>query len=538
MRLLTAVTCLFSITLVACSPQEATKKKDEQVLHMSIGASPQSIDPHVVIGSPGIKVLDALCESLLHIDSETYEVGPALASSWEISENGKEYTFTLRPDARWSNGDPVTAEDFVYTWKRSLMPAVGWQYAPDFYAIKGAAAYNKGEHDDFSKVGVEALDKSTLKITLAKPDALLLKQLGQEITCPVNQKAIEAHGTIDDVSSKWTNAGNYITNGPFYLTKWEINQVIVAKKNPHYWDAQNVKLESIHFYPIDTESGEERAFRSGQIQLTHTGVIPAEKVAKYQANEPEKIKILSAYATYFYLFNTTKAPFDNPLVRQALSLVIDRQAIVDNITKAGQTPASALSPITASYNPDFNSEIYNPEKARQLLTEAGFPNGKGFPSFTLIYNTADAHRKIALAIQQMWKTELNIDAQIENQEWKIFLNTRQNLHFDIARGGSLSSLADPQDLLNSYTTGHGMNDTGWSNSEYDELLEAAKIETGEKRYSLLAEAEKVLLRELPLVPIYYYSHVYLVDPSVKGITFNAIGRLNYKDIHINHNENK
>ncbi len=542
MRLLTAITCSFTasltIALAACSPQEAPQKKNEQALHVAIGASPQSIDPHVATGSPGLKVLDALCEGLVNINMQTYEVEPAIATSWEISEDGKRYTFSLRDDARWSNGDAVTAEDFAYTWKRSLLPAVGWQYAPDFYAIQGAAEYNKGEHSDFSKVGVKALDAHTLQFTLKQPDALLLKQLGQEITCPVSKKAVEAHGAIDDVSSRWTDAGNYITNGPFVLREWEINQVIVAEKSPHYWDAANVKLEKIYFYPIDTESGEERAFRSGQVQLTLSGVVPAEKIAKYREGEPEKITTVEAYGTYFYLFNVTKAPFDNPLVRNALSLVVNRQSIVDNITKAGQIPASTLSLMTESYHPDFNNEIYNPDKARQLLAEAGYPGGKGFPTFTVIYNTADAHRKIALAIQQMWKTELGIDAQIENQEWKTFLSTRQDLHFDISRAGSISTLADPQDFLNSYTTGHGMNDTGWSNAEFDALLETAKVETGDERYTLLAEAEAVLLRELPLIPIYYYSFTYLKDPSVKGAEFNAIGRLNYKDIYIDHSEKK
>ncbi len=267
--------------------------------------------------------------------------------------------------------------------------------------------------------------------------------------------------------------------------------------------------------------------------------MPGPKIAKYQENEPHKLKLVKAYATYFYLFNTTKPPFDNPLVRNALSLAVNRKAIVENITKAGEAPASTLSILNESYNPTFDRENYNPELARQLLSEAGFPKGEGFPAFTLVYNTADNHRKIALAIQQMWKTELGISTTLENQEWKIFLNTRQNLHFDVARAGSVSSLADPQDFLGSLITGHGMNDTGWSNAEYDTLIAQAKTKTNQsERFEILAKAEAILLNELPLMPLYYYSYAYLIDPSVKGVKFNAVDRINYKDIHINHNENK
>lgn len=521
------------LALTSCSPSEEIRNPNEHALHISIGASPQSIDPHVVTGEPGMKVLGALSERLLNINATTYDVEPALATHWKISDDGLHYTFHLRQDARWSNGAAVTARDFQYAWRRALLPAIGWQYATDNYAIKGAEDYHSGKSTDFSSVGVKATDDFTLEFILSAPDPLLLKKLAQEITSPVNQETLEKHGPIDDVSNRWTDADKLVTNGPFRLSKWEINKVLVVERNPYYWDAKNVKLDKIYFYPIENEASEERAFRSGQIQVAYGGRIPAEKIATYQRKAPEKLKLVKTYATYFYHFNTTKAPFDNPVVRKALTLAIDRVAIVKNVTKAGEKPASSLSILTPTYNPDFNNEIYNPEKARQLLADAGFPDGEGFPTFTLIYNTAEAHRKVALSIQQMWKKELGINTLLENQEWKIFLDTRQEHNFDIARAGSSSKLADPQDFLTSLTTGHGMNDAGWSNLEYDKLILAASAKTDtQERFKTLAEAEKILLDQYPILPIYHYSDSYLIDPSVKGLTFNAIEVINYKDIYI------
>ncbi len=519
--------------LGACSPNNEVKNNEEHALHISIGSSPQSIDPHVVTGLPGIKVLNALCEPLLTLNTKTYLVEPGAAKSWDISEDGLVYTFNIRNDARWSNGEKLTAHDFEYTWKRALLPDIGWQYAPDYYAIQGAEDYNLGTTDDFSSVGVKALDDSTLQFTLAVPDAIFIKQLSGEATCPVSKFELEKHGTINDVTTRWTDAGNYVTNGPFQLVEWEINKILVAERNRHYWDSKSVKLGKIYFYPIETETGEERAFRGGQIQVAHGGRVPSEKIATYQKRSPEALKIVKAYATYFYYINTTKPPFDKKNVRKALGLVIDRNAIVENITKAGEKPASSLSIMDESYNPKFNIDIYNPNEARRLLADAGYPEGKDFPPITLIYNTAEAHKKVALAIQQMWKKELGIDTVLENQEWKIFLDTRQNLNFDVARAGSSSSIADPQDLLLSYITDHGMNDTGWSNADYDTLIRAAaKTIDTQKRFEILAQAERILLEEMPLIPLYYYSHSYLIDPSVKGFDFNAIEHINYKDIYI------
>ncbi|PCK09049.1 MAG: peptide-binding protein [Alteromonadaceae bacterium] len=522
------------VCLSACSKQEnKTVNPDEKALHLSVGASPQSLDPHVATGVPAIKILTGLGERLVSIDLTTLEVVPALATHWEISNDGKRYVFHLRKEGRWSDGSEVTAADFVYAWRRALTPTVGWQYANDYHIIAGAEAFNKGENTDFASVGVKALDAYTLEFTLRSAQPLFLRKLTPETLMPVHQASLEKHGAMDDVSTAWTKAGNFVSNGAFRLLRWEVNKIIELEKNPHYWNADSVKLDKIYLYPIETESAEERAFRAGQINLAFGGRIPVSKIASYQKKAPEKLKLVSAYATYFYLFNVTQPPFDDVRVRKAFTHAIDRDSIVKNITKAGEGVANTLTPPTPGYSEGVGVLTYDAELARKYLAEAGYPGGKDFPSITLIYNTADLHRKVALVIQQMWRTELGIDVTLENQEWKVFLDTRQSLNFNVARAGSVSGIADPSDFLDTYQTGHGMNDTGWSNFEFDALIKLSSetIDQSE-RYRILAQAEAILLEELPLIPLYYYTNSYLIDDTVKGLTFNPISRINFSDIDI------
>ncbi len=528
---------LYILALGSCGKKDNDARLNENALHLSIGASPQSIDPHVVTGVPGIKVLAGLGESLVSLNLETQALEPGAATHWELSEDGLVYTFFLRQDALWSNGEPVSASDFVFAWQRGMTPSVGWQYATDFYFIDGAEAYHTGANQDPNSIGVKAVDDYTLKFKLVRPYPLFLKQLTSEIQIPLHKTSLEQHGKFDDVVSNWTNAGNFVSNGPFYLKTWEINKIIVLEKNPHYWDAQSVKLDKIYLYPIETEAAEERSFRSGQIQFAFGDRIPVDKIAVYREKNPENLKIINTFATYFYLLNVTKAPFDDVRVRQALAHAIDRKAIVTNITKAGEEIAVTLNPPAAGHHAHVKPLEYDVNLAKQLLAEAGFPNGENFPTVSLIYNTADVHRKVALAIQQMWKSNLGINVTLENQEWKVFLNTRQNLDFAIARAGSISSLGDPQDFLESFKSGHGMNNTGWGNSEYDKLMtEASATLNLDTRYQLLAQAENILLEEMPLIPLYYYANSYLIHEDVKGHTFNPLSRINYKDIYIDRTE--
>jgi len=530
----------FFLLLAACSKTEkpAIDSEVKQILRLTIGSLPGSIDPHQVTDSPGFKVLAALNEGLLTTDYQTFELKPGVAESWQVLDEGMRYQFKLREQAKWSNGEKITAVDFVYSWQRILSAGLGNQYALDYYAIKNAAAYHKGELKDFSQVGVKALSEYELEFTLERRDPLFLKRLGSEVTAPVRKATVEKYGAMDDPNNIWIRTGNHVGNGPFKLEYWELNQTMRLVKNPNYWDAAAIKLEEVHILPAEGESVEERMYRAGQIDIAYSSRLPVDKIARYKAEQPNEFVPQPAYATYFYLFNTQKPPFNNVDVRKAFSYSIDKQLLTERVTKNGEPPAYALSPITPAYQPPQMGG-FNPTLAREHLAKAGYPNGRGFPRMRLIYNTTEIHQKLAVAMQQMWKKELNVDVVLENQEWKVFLINRHNLEFDIARSGSTSTFADPADFLDSFTTGHGMNDTGWSNAEYDRLIHAAAqaLDPAE-RFALLHRAETILIEELPLLPLYYYTFSFLKKPWVQGFEFNMVDHPNFKGVYIDATEGR
>ncbi|WP_185236145.1 peptide ABC transporter substrate-binding protein [Teredinibacter franksiae] len=528
--IITGLTLLFS----SCSPSNTSKHNPEQTLHVSIGAAPQALDPHLIVGVPAMKVVAALFETLLTMDAQSNQPAPGLAHTWHMGDGGLTYRFILRDELKWSDGSPITADDIVVTWQRIFAANIGHPFAQDYYAIAGAKAYHLGEHRDFTRVGVKALDRQTVEFKLKAPDPLFLKRLTHASTSPIQKANLLAFTELDNPVSAWTQGKNLVGNGPFRLVDWQLNKMIVVEKNPHYWDAQNVKLEKIVFYPIENMATEERMFRSGKVQLLYGGKIPQEKIQTYQKESPEKLVIVQGYATYYYNFNTLRAPFDNVNVRRAFTYAVDRDSIIQRIAKAGQTPALTLSPKDRLYSPDSPIR-FAPKLAQQYLADAGYPNGDGFPPVTLTFNTDAGHRKVSVALQQMWKKHLNIDVQLDNQEWKVFLSNRRQHVFDISRDGSSSTFADPMDMLNSFTSAHVMNTAGWSNAEYDRLLASARTELNvETRLALLEKAEIIFTREVPVFPIYYYAYSYLIAPEVKGMEFNSIEVPNYKSIYIDY----
>lgn len=520
----------------ACSPASNESTDPAQTLHMTFGAEPQSIDPHLIAGVPDKRIVSAIVEPLTDLHPHTYEAIPAAAESWQQSEDGLTYTFQLRKNAKWSDGTPVTAKDYVFSWQRILSPNIASYFAQDYYVIQGAAEFNKGETTDFTTVGVVAVDDYTLQFKLEKPSPMFPKLLASENATAVQPAAILKFGPIDDPVSEWTRPPNYISNGPFKLVSWEINKLIVLEKNEHYWDAENVKLEKIYAYPVDDLATEERMFRSGKIHIAYGGRIPTEKIETYQREAPEKLHIAKMYGTYFYIFNNQVAPFDNVDVRRAFAYALDRESLTNKIAKGGKTPTNLLSGPVPHFNP--KSEItYDPEKAAAFLAKAGYPNGEGFPQIALLYNTDDLHRKMAVAAQQMWKKHLNVDVVLENQEWKFFLDSRKNHTFTLARGGSISTFADPIDFLQSYMTGHGMNDSQYSNPKFDELVGQALYELDPvKRGALLQEAEELFLHEAAVAPVLNYTEVFLKAPEVKGAVFTATAKPAYKDMYIDYSE--
>jgi len=503
----------------------------EQVLYLGNGSEPKGLDPHLVTGVTEHNVIAALLEGLVSEDPRDLHPVPGVAESWDVSQDGKRYAFRLRTDARWSNGDPVTAENFVYSFRRMLTPELAAEYAYMLYPLKNAEKFNTGKVADFAKVGAKATDARTLVLELENPTPYFLELLNHYSWWPVHPPTIEKFGGIANRESRWTRPESFVGNGPFILKTWEVNRHIVVTRNPSYWDAAAVRLNEIHFLPIDSADTEERAFRDGSLHVT--GTVPLHRIDDYRRREPDQIRFDTYLGTYFYRFNVTKPPLDDRRVRLALGLVINREDITRFILKAGQQPAYHFTPPgTAGYTSTSQLEA-NDDRARELLAEAGYPNGEGFPALSLLFNTSEAHRTIAEAIQQMWKRELNVDITLRNQEWKVYLDSVKRLDYQVARAAWIGDYNDPNTFLDMWVTGGGNNRTGWSNAEYDELLkQASRTATQEARFKRFQSAEALLLEEAPIIPIYFYVRSMLIQPSVRGWYPTILDHHPYKHVHL------
>lgn len=526
--------CIVLVLLVGCGSAEnnVTIGARDKVLHWGNGDEPQELDPHIVTGVPEHNILAALMEGLVRKDPATLKPTPGIANSWRISNDGRTYTFYLRANARWSNGDPITAADFVWSWQRALLPALGNQYAYMLFPIRNAQAFASGELANFAEVGVRALDGLTLQVSLENPTPYFLQLLDHYALFPVHRATIEKFGQADERGTLWTRAGNFVGSGPFTLTQWDLNKVIIVEKNPQYWDAASVKLNAIHYYPTQNISTEERMFRAGQLHYTNT--VPVEKIEKYRREKPRQIRIAPYLGTYFYRFNTRVEHLQDARVRWALAMSIDRASIVGNVTKAGELEATVFTPPdTMGYTASSKLQ-YNPAAARQLLAEAGYPDGKGFPATEIIYNTSENHRRIAVAIQQMWKKALNIEVTLQNQDWKVFLDNTATMNYQISRASWIGDYVDPNSFLDMWLRDGGNNRTGWSNPAYDRLIleTAPRAATRQQRYAALLQAEAILLEQMPIIPIYTYVSAHLVHPDVKGMPPNLLNYASFKHIEL------
>ena len=524
-----AITAVAS-TLIACSSGESNVVQGNRdgILHYGNGTEPQGLDPHVVTGVPESHLLSALFEGLAVKNPYTLEPEPGVAESWDFSEDGRVITFHLRENAKGSNGDPMTAEDYVWSWRRALDPAMGNLYSYMLFPVVNAEAYSKGKITDPEKIGVRALDPHTLEVTLMEPTPYFLQLMDHYSTFAVHRATIEKFGKSTDRFTKWTRAKNIVSNGPFKLMDWQLNRRIVVEKSDTYWDADTVKLNGVIFYPTENAVSEERMYRVGQLHYTQT--IPLEKIKVYEAQENSPFVRAPYLGTYFYLFNTTRPPVDDLRVRRALSMAVDRETLTATVLKKANTPAYSITPPgTLGYQPPKLFD-YDVEAARKLLAEAGYPNGEGWPGIEIKYNTSENHRKIAVALQQMWKEALNIEITISNEEWKVYLDSVTQMNFQISRRGWIGDYVDPNNFLDMYLTGGGNNNTGFSDPRYDKMIKetAPKAKTQEERFAIFYEAETLLMEQMPILPIYTYSSQHLIHPSVKGLPSNLMDSLNLK----------
>lgn len=474
----------------------------------SIGGEPETLDVGKMRGVNESFVGLNLFEGLVEYPLGEGEVAPGVAERWEVSEDGLTYTFHLRKNAKWSNGDPVTAEDFRWSWLRVLDPATASPYAEMLWIIEGARAFNEGQSNDPSTVGVEVVDPHTLRVKLDYVAPYFLELCAFHTYRPVHRKTVEAHG------DEWTRPGKMVSNGPYKLVEWVPNKHVKLVKNDQYWDAANVKIARVTVLPIQDNTTAVNLYESGQLDWTASVNLPAIKVKALSAREDYHED--PYLGVYFYRFNVTHEALKDNKVRRALSLAVDRDAIV-RVIKSGHRAAETFVPAMQGYTSGDGDIEFDPEKARKLLAEAGYPGGKGFPSLRILYNTDENHKRVAEMVQQMWSRHLKIPVELVNQEWKVYLKSLDELAYDVSRSGWIGDYHDPMTFLDMWTTGNGNNNTGWSDKEYDGLIEKAKHEPDrQKRLELLTRAETILLQRGPVMPIWHYARAYLLNPAVKG----------------------
>jgi len=541
------VTLLMAVLLTACGGEKeqetdtaAVEKQVEQVMTFNLGADPKSVDPQLNSATDGGIVVNNTFEGLMRVDANG-KAQPGGAESVEISDDQMTYTFRLRKDAKWSDGKPVTAADYKYAWLRALDPAVASEYSFQLYYIKGGQEFfeGKGTKED---VGVEAVDDHTFKVTLKAPTAYFLNLVTFYTFMPVREDAViqKPEGWAKDPSIT-------LSNGPFKISEYHMNDKVILVPNEHYWNKDSVKLDKIVLTMIVDISTAMTAYDSNEVDVLIT--VPTPEIPKRQVEDPT-FHIVPYLGVYYYIFNVNKAPTNDINVRKALTLAIDREQIVTDVAKGGQQPANGFVPtgLVDSQGNDFRatagdygiSSTADVEKAKEYLAKAGYPNGEGMAPLELIYNTSEGHKAIAEAIQEMWKKNLGIEVNLVNQEWAVFQDTRHVGNFEVARAGWIGDYNDPMTFLDLWTSYSGNNDAQWSytkgdfpeNKKFDALIENSKIAQGVARDKDLYGAEKILMDELITMPIYYYTGVIMVKDKIKNWERDILGTWYFGNIEI------
>jgi oligopeptide transport system substrate-binding protein len=491
------------------------------------GTEVQTLDPATITGVPEGRVVRSVFEGLVVKHPKTLVPMPGMAESWTISEDGRTYVFKIRADALWSNGNPVTAHDFEWSWQRLLTPITGANYAEQLFYVEGAHEYylslaNSETPDlEWSTVGIRALDDTTLHIQLKSPTAFFLDLCGFYPLFPVNR------GNIEDAQRdfpstwklEWVRSDKIVTNGPYVVESRRVNDRIRLRKNELYWDADNVAFNTIDVLAIEKETTMFNLYHTGGCDMIDR---VDSKVADILMKR-EDFNPAPYMGTYFYRVNVTEPPYNDVRVRRALNLTIPRKTIVEEIERMGQIPAySLVPPVLADYTP-IECDHENLEEALRLLAEAGFPKGQGLPPVEIHYNSSDAHKSIAEVIGDTWRRDLGITVKLRNEEWKVYLDTQNTLRYQLSRSAWIGDYVDAFTFLDMFVTGRGNNKTGWSNLEYDALVKAATEEADKtKRIEILQSAERILMDELPILPIYYYVDKNIVAPRLGGFEPNAL----------------
>jgi len=470
------------------------------------GDEPQSLDPAIITGQLEGRICLALFEGLTTRNAGGAII-PGMAESWTISPDGLTYTFHLRPGIKWSNGDPITADDFLNSWERVLNPVTASEYSYQLYYLVNGEAYGTGKLNDFSQVGVKAPDDHTLVVTLVHPTAYFLELASLQTLCPVHLATVKKYGT------SWIKPGKMVSNGPYVLKEWRLNDYILVEANPYYW--RPVPIHRIKVLPTNNATACFNLFYSKKTDLVIDKTSVPPQLVPDIRNQPY-FHANPFGATSFIRCNVKRKPFDDMRVRKALALALDKQDIVRKITRAGEPVANTLVPPGNAGYTSPQGLTYNPEEARRLLAEAGYPNGRGFPDVNLLYAKRGVGEQVATEMQALWQRELGITSiHLRGQEWKVYLNTQQLIDFDLCISAWVGDYGDPQTFLDMFVTDGGNNQTGWGNPQYDQMLQTSETTPDPaQRMQILHDMEKMLVEdETPIIPVYFYVGISLYYPD-------------------------
>ncbi|HYC71735.1 MAG TPA: peptide ABC transporter substrate-binding protein [Opitutaceae bacterium] len=503
--------------LAACgrrdTPAEVARR--EATLIVGNGAEPGSLDPHFASILSDQIIVNALFEGLTLLDESTTAPLPASAESWTESPDRLTWTFRLREGLRWSNGEPLTADDFVQTWRRALDPAVAASNADYLFLLKNAQAYYEGRLSDPAAIGAAAPDTRTLVLALERPTPYLPAAVSLPAWFPLNPRVLAAAGAMRQRDASWTRPGRFVGNGAFTLAEWLPNDRIVLARNPHHREAAGNRLEQLVFRPIENADVEERNFRAGQLHVTFS--LPVTKVEGWRAAEPAKVRVDPMLQSNFLRFNTTRPPLDDPRVRRALSLAIDRDELMRTVLRGARAGARSLVPPGTGGYASRAAVATDVAAAKALLAAAGFPEGRGFPVLDLQCRNDEIMPRLAEALQARWERELGIQVTVSSMEQKTWIANQQALAYGISTAAWTADYPDAENFLSRFVADGSYNWTGWKSPEYDALLDqASRAADPAARADILQRAEALLLAESPIAPLHYGAQTYLIDPAIRG----------------------
>jgi oligopeptide transport system substrate-binding protein len=513
--------CVFAVMVLwilsGCGKRETPADEGIRNGTLLVGnaAEPGDLDPHLAsILNDQIVVL-TLFEGLTLLDERTTNPLPAAAESWSTSPDGLVWTFRLREGLQWSNGDPLTADDFVQSWRRVLSPAFATDNAWYLFALKNAEAYNAKKISDVSAVGFKAADARTLVLTLEHPTPYLAALVSMPAWFPVNPRVLSKFGAMEQRGTAWTRPGNLVSNGAFTLAQWNPNARVVLEKNPRHREASRNKLNRVVFFPIENPDVEERDFRAGQLHVTFN--LPVTKIASWRKQDAAKLRVDPMLQINFLRFNTTRPPLNDARVRRALSLAIDRRALAESVLQRSRAPAFAITPPGTGGYSARAAVTLKIDEAKKLLAAAGFAEGQGLPVMDIQARNDEIMPRVAEALQAMWQRELGLRTTISQVEQKTWIQNQQTLNYGISTAAWTADFPDPVTFLGMFTANSAYNWTGWNHARYEKLMAAAAAQVDPKqRYETFQEAETLLLDEAPVAPLFYGAQTYLIHPAVKG----------------------